>query len=198
MIPKNRISEILEEIENKKLELLKEYEKLKKRYDFSFEKGKIRFSSAAKKYQKKFKIPLPKYFLKPVFRHALSIPFIYSMIIPAVILDIFLFVFQQTALRLYRVPLVRRRDYLNLDRRHLEYLNIMQKFNCIYCSYINGLFAFAVEVAGRTEKYWCPIKSARPKTWEHNWEKHFSDYGDPKWFKNTFNDTADFKKRSKK
>lgn len=198
MIPKNRISELLDEIDGKKKELLKEYDKLKKKYDFSFEKGRIRFTEGAKNYQKKFKIPLPKYLSRPWIRHALSIPFIYGMIIPAVILDVFLFIYQNTALRLYGVPLVKRRDYLVLDRKHLAYLNLIQKFNCIYCSYVNGLFSFAVEVAGRTEKYWCPIKAARAKPWEHAWEKHFADYGDPKQFKKSFNNNKEFFQWKKK
>jgi hypothetical protein len=85
------------------------------------------------------------------------------MIIPALILDIFLFVYQQTAMRLYKIPLAKRSEYIVFDRKHLKYLNLMQKINCLYCSYVNGLFSYAVEVAGRTERYWCPIKAARRK-----------------------------------
>jgi len=195
MMKKDRISEILEEINLKKKELLKEYAKLKKKYDFSFEKGRIKFSEAAKKYQTKFRTPLLKYISRPGFRHAVSIPFIYTMFIPAVLLDIFLLVYQQTAMRLYGIPLVKRKSYLNMDRKHLKYLNILQKVNCIYCSYMNGLFAFALEVAGRTEKYWCPIKSAQEKPWEHNWEAKFADYGDPEGFKKGFNNSTGFDKK---
>jgi len=96
-------------------------------------------------------------------REVLSMPFIYMMIVPAIILDFFLFVYQNTALRLYKVPLVKRSEYIIFERKHLDYLNWIQKINCLYCSYINGLFSYAVEVAGRTEKYWCPIKYASRK-----------------------------------
>jgi hypothetical protein len=96
-------------------------------------------------------------------REILSMPFIYMMIVPAIILDIFLFVYQQTALRFYKVPLVKRSEYIIFERKHLDYLNLIQKVNCLYCSYVNGLFSYAVEIAGRTEKYWCPIKSASRK-----------------------------------
>ena len=97
-------------------------------------------------------------------------------------------------MRLYGIPLVKRREYMNQDRKHLKYLNVLQKVNCMYCSYMNGLFAFALEVAGRTEKYWCPIKSAQKKPWEHNWESKFADYGDPEGFKKCFNNSKEFKK----
>jgi hypothetical protein len=125
-------------------------------------------------------------------------PFIYGMIFPAFILDICLFIYQQTALRLYGIPLVRRSDYIIYDRKHLSYLNLIQKMNCLYCSYVNGLFQFAVEVAGRTEKYWCPIKAARRKAGMHNWEEYFADYGDPEGFKKMFNSNKEFfgKKKS--
>lgn len=159
----DKISQILAEIKAKQQELYKEYEKLTKKYDFSFEKGKIKFSQNAKMYQEKFRIPLWKYISNPIIRHTLSIPFIYGMIIPAIILDTFLFIYQHTAIRLYGIPLVKRSEYIVFDRKHLSYLNIMQKINCLYCSYVNGLFSYAVEIAGRTEKYWCPIKAAKRK-----------------------------------
>jgi hypothetical protein len=38
MLPKDKISQILKDIEKKKEELFLEYEKLRKKYDFSFEK----------------------------------------------------------------------------------------------------------------------------------------------------------------
>lgn len=189
---KSRIVEILNEIEVKKQELYSEYEKLREKYGFSYIKWKITFSQSAKDYQKNFKIPLGTYFIPKSYRHFLSMPFIYGMIFPAIFLDISLFIYQQTALRLYHIPLVKRSDYIIFDRKHLSYLNFMQKINCLYCSYVNGLFQFAVEIAGRTEKYWCPIKSAQRKKWEHSWEQFFADYGNPEEFKKIFNSNKEF------
>ena len=73
----------------------------------------------------------------------------------------------------------------------------MQKINCLYCSYVNGLFQYAVEVAGRTEKYWCPIKAARRKAGSHNWEEDFADYGNPEEFKKQFNNNKAFFEKKK-
>ena len=56
---------------------------------------------------------------------------------------------------------MRRRDYFVFDRHHLAYLNAIEKLNCAYCSYANGLVAYVREIAGRTEQFWCPIKHAR-------------------------------------
>ena len=192
MSPRNKIQDILKEIQTKKEELYLEYEKLKEKYDFSFEKWKVIFSEKAKNYQKKFQVPLKKYAIPKSYKHILSMPFIYGMIIPAIFLDICLFVYQQTAFRLYGIPFVTRSHYILFDRKHLSYLNLIQKINCLYCSYVNGLFQYAVEVAGRTEKYWCPIKAARRKAWSHNWEDFFADYGDPEEFKKQFNSNKEF------
>jgi hypothetical protein len=59
------------------------------------------------------------------------------MIIPALFLDLMLFIFQQTAFRLYRIPIVERKEYIINDRKQLDYLNMIQKINCMYCSYFN-------------------------------------------------------------
>ncbi len=194
---KSKIEQILRDIEAKKQELYEEYEKLREKYDFSYIKWKIIFSEKAKKYQSGFKVPLRTYAIPKSYKHMLSIPFIYGMIFPALFLDICLFIYQQTALRLYGIPLVKRSDYIIFDRKHLNYLNLMQKINCLYCSYVNGLFQYAVEVAGRTEKYWCPIKAARRKAGSHNWEEYFADYGNPEEFKKQFNNNKAFFEKKK-
>lgn len=108
------------------------------------------------------------------------------MLIPAFFLDICLFIYQQTAIRLYKIPLAKRGDYIVFDRGQLAYLNWIQKIDCIYCSYFNWLMQYSVEVAWRTEKYWCPIKHATKKAWSHNWEKDFAEYWDSKDFQKKF------------
>ena len=89
-------------------------------------------------------------------------------------------------MRLYGIPLVKRKDYITYDRKELAYLNWFQKFHCLYCAYVNWFLSFAVEIAWRTEKYWCPIKHAKRMKWWHDWEKYFADYWDVDWFKEVF------------
>lgn len=64
------------------------------------------------------------------------------------------------------------------DRTHLGYLNLLEKINCAYCSYGNGLIAYCREVVGLTEQYWCPIKHARRVFQAHAHYHGFADYGD--------------------
>ena len=182
----SKISKIIFEIKQKKQELKIEYEKLKEKYGFKIEWKKIIWKKDKLEELKKYKKSIIDTIFWARVREILSIPFIYSMIIPAIILDLFLFIYQQIAIRLYKIPITKRSDYIVFDRRELVYLNILQKINCMYCSYFNWLMQYAVEVAGRTEKYWCPIKHVRKKAWEHNWEEYFADYWDVELFKKTF------------
>jgi hypothetical protein len=128
-------------------------------------------------------IPKWKYLL-----HVLSMPFIYGIIVPAVFMDLCLTVYQHIVFRLYGIPRVSRKEYFVYERRFLDYLNIVQKLNCLYCSYVNGLFAYAVEIGARTERYWCPIKAAHKPSFSHGWYKDFADYGSPEEWDNKWND----------
>ena len=106
-----------------------------------------------------------------------------AVIIPLVLLDVFVTIYQTVCFPAYGIPKVRRRDYLIFDRHHLAYLNALEKFNCAYCSYANGLIAYVREIAGRTEQYWCPIKHARRAIGAHSAYATFEDYGDAEGYK---------------
>ncbi len=93
-----------------------------------------------------------------LWRHLLSGPFIYMMIIPLVVVDVFVFFYQHICFRLYGIPLVERKKYIRIDRHKLSYLSGWEKINCMYCGYANGLMHYASVIAGETEKYWCSIK----------------------------------------
>ncbi|MDP2090035.1 MAG: hypothetical protein Q8K30_00430 [Candidatus Gracilibacteria bacterium] len=183
---KSKINIILAEIEKKREELKHEYFKLMDRYGFTIKGGKIVFNTDAIIKNKKQRKSIWETIFTAQIRELISMPFIYIMIIPAIFLDFMLFMYQQTAFRLYRIPIVKRSQYMINDRKSLDYLNFIQKINCMYCSYFNGLMSYAVEVAGRTERYWCPIKHAKKMSGGHPWQKYFSDYGDPEGFKETF------------
>lgn len=121
---------------------------------------------------------LADWFRLSQWRNIASAPLVYGMILPFACLDAWLFAYQAVCFRLYRIPAVRRSDYISIDRRHLAYLNIVERFNCIYCGYTNGLLAFSAEIAARTEQYWCPIKHARKVLGAHNRYRSFLEFGD--------------------
>jgi hypothetical protein len=126
---------------------------------------------------------LLRYLATTPILHLLSAPVIWSVLIPAVMLDVFVSFYQWICFPIYKITKVKRRDYIIIDRHRLAYLNTIEKLNCLYCSYFNGLMGYISEIAGRTEQYWCPIRHASRVKFMHNNYKKFFDYGDSENFR---------------
>jgi hypothetical protein len=107
-----------------------------------------------------------------------SSPLIYACVLPFLLLDLAVTIYQAVCFPIYGIPKVRRRDYLIFDRGRLRYLNTIEKVGCVYCSYANGLLAMITEVAARTERHFCPIKHARRLVHAHSQYAAFLPYGD--------------------
>jgi hypothetical protein len=105
-------------------------------------------------------------------------PMIYSLIVPFLIMDMWVSLYQAICFRIYRIPQVHRGRYIAFDRKHLAYLNWIETLNCLYCGYANGVIAYVREIASRTEQYWCPIKHAARITDPHRRYYAFLEYGD--------------------
>lgn len=119
--------------------------------------------------------------VKKRFRQLLTIPFITSMIVPILILDIWGEIYHHICFPLCGLPLVKRKNYIRIDRHKLKYLNIFEKFYCVYCGYVNGVLTYWVEIAGQTEKYWCGIRHKKYKNFvepPHHKKLGFTKYGD--------------------
>ncbi|MFA6004969.1 MAG: hypothetical protein WC775_00600 [Patescibacteria group bacterium] len=126
------------------------------------------------------------------WRYLLSAPFIYSMIFPAIFWHVCLEVYHNVCFRLYGIPLVDRKQYFTYDRQLLSLLNFWEKFNCIYCSYVNNLIRYSAEIGGRTERYWCPIKYYRRIKNAHSQYDKFVDKQDLKHFRTDWKELRDF------
>lgn len=113
----------------------------------------------------------------------LTAPLIYAGWVVFALLDLFISLYQAVCFPIYGIDKVRRADYLVFDRTDLPYLNLIEKFNCLYCSYGNGVVGFAREVAARTEQYWCPIKHARRIRHAHPYYPRFFEHGDAEAFR---------------
>ena len=112
-------------------------------------------------------------------RHWLSAPLILGMIIPLVLFDISMEIYHRIAFPLYGLAYVKRSEYIKIDRHRLLYLSLLNKIWCAYCGYANGLVAYWVAIAGRTESYWCGIKhQPSPHFHEPLHQKDFLTYGD--------------------
>lgn len=146
-------------------------------FNYRVEGTKVFFENNIRNAQRSLKIGLLKFIWHSQLRNVISAPFIYSIIIPVVILDAWVTLYQLICFPLYRVSKVRRSQYITIDHHKLPYLNAIEKLNCVYCSYSGGVFSYSREVAARTEQYWCPIKHARKILDPHRRYAQFADFG---------------------
>ena len=107
-----------------------------------------------------------------------SSPLIYACVLPFLLLDAGVAVYQLVCFPIYGIPKVHRKDYVFFDRGRLAYLNTIEKVGCIYCSYANGLLGLVTEIAARTEQHFCPIKHAHALRRAHSRYASFLPYGD--------------------
>ncbi len=108
----------------------------------------------------------------------LTMPLIYGMAVPLFLLDVSVSVYQLGCFTAWGIARVKRAEYVVIDRHRLGYLNPVQKLNCVFCGYGNGVIAYAREITARTEQYWCPIKHALKVKGSHDRYRDFQAYGD--------------------
>ena len=174
----HQIDELIGRIKELQEELEAEFNKKRDEFQFNIEKKRVRFAEEVARQQRRLKTGLFRYIAEARPLNILTAPIIYSGLIPFLALDLFLYLYQATCFPIYGIPKIKRAEYLIFDREDLPYLNIIEKFNCFYCSYGNGLFGYAREIAARTEQYWCPIKHARRIKAAHDRYPRFFEYGD--------------------
>ena len=126
---------------------------------------------------RRHRVGLWKYVLGGDLATLVSAPLIYSVFVPFLLLDAWVTLYQAVCFRAWGIRRVRRRDYFVIDRHKLEYLNVVERFHCRYCSYANGLIAYVREIAARTEQYWCPIRHSRPVRGAHDRYRDFARFG---------------------
>ncbi len=142
-------------------------------------KGKrVEFERAIKDAHIQLRMGVFRWFLSVRPQNYLTAPFIYGMIVPLVMLDLGVTIYQTTCFPIYGIAKARRSDYIVFDHLHLAYLNIFDKAHCLYCSYANGLIAYSLEITARTEQYFCPIKHAHKILGSHSRYARFLDYGE--------------------
>ena len=173
-------ADLLAKISSLEAQLEKNYQALHLLQSASGEAKPGQFEKGTAQEHRKMRSKMLPYLLKLPLRFHLTGPFVYGMIVPFMLLDVSVVIYQATCFRAWRITKVQRSDYIRIDRHHLAYLNGFEKLNCIFCGYANGLLALVSEVAARTEKFWCPIKHAHKIKSPHHLYHAYSDYGDGK------------------
>jgi hypothetical protein len=178
-----KISELLARIQQMELEIELEMKRKRAELQADFEETRVRFEREVLEQQRRFKTGVIAYLLTANLLSVLTAPVIYALLFPMLLLDLSITIYQHICFRAYGIPRVKRSDYFVYDRAHLAYLNLIEKINCAYCSYGNGLMAYGREVVARTEQYWCPIKHARKIMAAHPYYTGFVDFGDAQSYK---------------
>jgi hypothetical protein len=174
----SQIDDLLDGIARLEREVEAELDRARSRWRYKLEAGRVRFEREVRLAHRRLRLSVPRYLHESSVRNLLTAPVIYTMIVPIVFLDASFSLYQAICFRAYGIARVRRSDYLVVDRHHLAYLNGIEKLNCVYCGYANGVFAYVREIAARTEQYWCPIRHARSIHNPHARYRNFVDYGD--------------------
>lgn len=177
-----RIDTILARIDDLTEELEEEIAERRKTFSYELVGRRARFEANVEARHRELRIGLRAFLARARLRHIVTAPVIYSLIVPFVIMDLFVSVYQAVCFPAYGIPKVRRSDHIRIDRQHLAYLNGLQKLNCVYCGYCNGLISWVREIASRTEAYWCPIKHAATVRQPHGRYATFLDFGDAEGF----------------
>lgn len=168
------IEELLTKIRSLQDEVEEEYRRRRE----EFEIHRVSFADEVLRQQRRYKIGLFKFLRRTRILVALTSPVIYLGWIPFLLMDLFITIYQAICFPVYRIPKVDRSKYMVFGREDLPYLNLIEKFNCFYCSYGNGVAAYTREVAARTEQYWCPIKHTRRLHQAHERYPQFFEFGD--------------------
>ena len=174
----SKLEEILSEIKQLEKELLEEIQQKQDEYFYIIRGKRVEFEEETRRYHRTMAKTLGRYFADASLAHILTAPVIYFCLFPAFFMDLVVTIYQAICFRVYGIPRVKRGDYIVIDRQHLQYLNLMERMNCVYCGYFNGLIAYVQEIAARTEQYWCPIKHARKLSMIHSRYHKFLQYGD--------------------
>lgn len=172
-----RIDHLLQQIRQLEEELRAELSQRSQVIGFTIKGRKVEFERSIRQAHKKLKYSLWRWLgIRPI--NIVTMPIIYAMIVPLLLIDLLVSVYQYSCFPIYRIKLVKRRDYIVFDRYHLRYLNVIERWHCVYCAYGNGVVAYIREVLARTEQYFCPIKHARKVLGTHERYQYFIDYGD--------------------
>jgi hypothetical protein len=181
------MSNVLSELQARITALEEEFERelaaRRSQFRYVVENRRVKFETEARKQHRRLRTGLLRFLRGSPILHYITAPVIYSLIIPVATLDLFVSIYQWVCFPVYGIRRAKRSTYIALDRRNLAYLNIIEKLNCEFCGYSNGVIAYAREVASRTEQYWCPIKHSRRMGSCHHRYYDFIDYGDAEGFR---------------
>ncbi|WP_205620664.1 hypothetical protein [Nisaea denitrificans] len=179
----NEIDDLVRRLVRLEDELERKLEAQRDQFRYRVEEGRAVFEESVNRQHKLLKTSLVTFLKRSPLASLIVAPAVYGLIIPIALLDLGVWIFQVVCFTAWGMERVKRSDHVIVDRHRLSYLNGIEKLNCWYCGYANGVIALAREVASRSEQYWCPIKHALRVRTRHPRYRNFVEYGDAEGFR---------------
>lgn len=150
----------------------------RRRFRYTLIRHRVRFEREVRKLHRERRIAWWNYVRRVRPAVLLTTPIIYGLLPFFLLIDLAVTLYQAICFPIYGIQKAKRGDFIANDRGHLAYLNFIERINCLYCGYANGVARYVREVASRTEQYWCPIKHTRQLEGVTDRYWNFFDYGD--------------------
>jgi hypothetical protein len=174
----DRIAELLAQMAALERDLHTAVQSQESKMFFQIKGKRVEFERSVQAAHRKLKKSFFRWLVTDRPQNLITGPVIYAMIVPLLLLDACVSFYQWACFPIYGIVKVQRGDYIVFDRRHLAYLNSIEKFHCTYCEYGTGLMAYMGEILARTEQYFCPIKHAHKILGTHTRYNRFLEYGE--------------------
>jgi len=178
MSQNNEIDELVRRLVRLEDDIERRFEAERERFEYHIEQRRAVFTADVLRRHRRIRTGILTFLRRSPLGALLVSPAIYGLIVPIALLDLAVSLYQRVCFPVWGMARVKRADYVILDRHRLAYLNGIEKLNCLYCGYANGVIAYTRDVAARTEQYWCPIRHALRVRSPHPRYRNFVDYGD--------------------
>lgn len=119
---KSQISDLLDMIDELQGKLEAEFSKRRAELNVRLEKGKVVFESEIRQRHREMRVGFWEFISRTRPNILVVAPVTYSLIVPLILLDAFVSIYQAVCFPLLGVEKVRRSEHMAFDRHHLGYL----------------------------------------------------------------------------
>lgn len=116
-----KIEELMARVRELQAELEKDLEEKRGRFRYHLEDRRVRFEQDILALHKRLRTGSLRYVLAPLL-FLLTVPIIYAAVLPLLLLDLTVTVYQAVCFPVYHIPKVERAPYFAFDRELLSYL----------------------------------------------------------------------------
>ena len=135
------VARIVARVREAEDDLAHEVEEQQQRWHYRVRRGRVWFDKEVQRAHRRLRQSIPAYIRQGSVLSLVTAPAIYSLLLPLLLLDLWVWTYQWICFPIYGIARVPRGAYFVIDRRRLAYLNGIEKVNCTVCSYANGLLA---------------------------------------------------------